>query len=176
MSTLPHAIHPAVNSRPLSPKRSIALSEKRSLAILCFATASGLLSLLAALCATVLSSSAGGQYFWLAICLVTFGVLLIEVVRFGLSYQADKPGDAHLTAAKAQALASRITFHGVQMEAFGPEDHAELKAQREHLAYHLDRVLGELGVGLEDPAEGSPHNRPNGRTKWTEGSRQPSAG
>ena len=176
MNTLHHPIHPAVKSRPLSPKRSVALSEKRSLAILGFATASGLLSLLVALCATVLSSSAGGHHFWLAICLVTFEVLLIELVRFGLSYQADKPGDARLAAAKAQALASRITLHGAQIEEFGPEDNAGLKAQREHLAYHLDRVLGELGVGLGDPAEGSPHNRPNGKTKWTEGSRQPSAG
>ena len=114
--------------------------------------------------------------FWLAICLVTFGVLLVGVVRFGLSYKADKPGDVHLAAAKAHALASRITFHGAQIEEFGPEHNADLKAQREHLAYHLDSVLGELGVGLGDPAEGSPHNRPNGKTKWTEGSQQPSAG
>ena len=175
MNTLHHTIHPSVESPPLSPKRSVALSEKRSLAILCFATASGLVSLLAALGATVLSSSAGGQYFWLAVCLVTFGLLLIELVRFGLSYQADKPGDARLAAAKAQALVSRMAFHGAQLEELGPEHHAELKAQREHLAHHLDRVLGELGIGLGDPAEGSPHNRPNGKTKWTEGSRQPSA-
>lgn len=176
MNALDHTIHPAVESRPLSPKRSVAASEKRSLAILYFATASGLLSILAAMCATMLSSSAGGQYFWLAICLVTFGVLLIELVRFGLSDQAVKPGDAHLAAAKAHALASRITLHGTQIEGFGPEHNADLKAQREHLAYHLDRVLGELGVGLGDPAEGSPHNRPNGKTKWTGGSRQPSPG
>jgi hypothetical protein len=176
MSTLHHPIHPSVESRPLSPKRSVAPSEKRSLAILYFATASGLLSILAAMCATILSSSARGQYFWLAICLVTFGLLLIGLIRFGLSDQAYKPGEVHLAAAKAQALASRITFHSAQIEQFGPEDNAELKAQREHLAYHLDRVLGDLGVGLGDPAEGSPHNRPNGKTKWTEGSRQPSAG
>ena len=171
-----NALHPSVESRPLIPKRSVALSEKRSLAILCFATACGLVSLLAALSATVLSSSAGGQYFWLTVCLVTFGLLLIELVRFGLSYQADKPGDARLAAAKAQALASRITLHGAQLEEFGPEGNAGLKAQREHLAYHLDRVLGELGVGLGDPADGSPHNRPDGKTKWTEGSQRPSAG
>jgi len=97
MNPLHHTVHPSVESPPLSPKRSVALSEKRPLAILAFATANGLLSLLAALGATVLSSSAVGQYVWLAICLVTFGLMLIGLIRFGVSDQANQPGGAHGT-------------------------------------------------------------------------------
>ena len=95
MNALHHRTHPSVGSRNLSSERSVAASDKRTLAILYFVTANGLLSILAAMFATMLSSSAVGQYFWLAVCLVTFGLLLTGLVRLGVSDQANQPGDAH---------------------------------------------------------------------------------
>jgi hypothetical protein len=70
-----------------------------------------------------------------------------------------------MTAAKANSLASRISFYSEQIRFFEKqfEDHQdrgwvpqpgaaenlkELKAQQAHLAYWLDRQMDALGVGL----------------------------
>jgi hypothetical protein len=101
---------------------------------------------------------------------------------------------ASLAAAKANALASRVTSYDAQIadlqaklkatelqaNVAGPlamlrDEIGELTAQRNHLRYHLDRVLGDLGVGLGDPAGGSPYNGADGKTKWTEGSHSTSS-
>jgi uncharacterized transporter YbjL len=82
MNALLHTKYPSVESRDVSSERSVEVTEKRSLALLCFITPTGLLSILAAMFTTMLPLSAGWRYFWLAICLVTFGLLLTWVVLF----------------------------------------------------------------------------------------------
>jgi hypothetical protein len=48
---------------------------------------------IAAMFTTVLTLSAGWRYFWLLICLATFGQAVIAVVLFFRSYKANKRGD-----------------------------------------------------------------------------------
>jgi branched-subunit amino acid permease len=75
-----------------SPKSETQLL-RRSLVLLCFTTASGLLAFVSAMFTTMLPLSAGWRYFWLAICVVALGFALIGLVRFILSYKRDKPDD-----------------------------------------------------------------------------------
>jgi hypothetical protein len=76
---------------------------------------------------------------------------------------------AMMTAAKANALASRINFYSEQIAAATPSDELrqfgiglgsvmELKKRREHLAYWLDRQADALEIGLRFDCPGSPHN------------------
>jgi hypothetical protein len=44
---------------------------------------------------TMLTLSAGWRYFWLVICLVTFGLSLVGMVLFCLSYKGNKPRDVY---------------------------------------------------------------------------------
>ena len=82
MNTLLHRKQPSVESRNLSPDQSVKVTEKRSWALLCFITASGLLSIVAAMFTTMLPLSAGWRNIWLVICLVTFGLLMTGVFLF----------------------------------------------------------------------------------------------
>jgi Ca2+/Na+ antiporter len=74
---------------PLPPERSIQEQTKRSLPLLCFFTASGLLAFVAAMFTTMLPLSDGWRYFWLGICVVALVLAFIGVVRFILSYKRD---------------------------------------------------------------------------------------
>ena len=80
MNALLHRKQPSVESRNLSSERSVEVTEKRTLALLCFITASGLLSMVSAMFTTMLPLSAGWRNFWLIICLITFGLLLTGLV------------------------------------------------------------------------------------------------
>ena len=75
---------------------------------------------------------------------------------------------ALLAAAKANGLTAQISFYNQQIGearvSGGP--HGWLGMQQEHLAYHLDRCLDGLGVGLNNTAEHSTHNDKVGR--WLE--------
>ena len=77
----------SVQAPNLSFQRSIEPREERSIALLCFTTINGLLSFVAAMFTTMLPLSAGWRYFWLIICLATFGLSLIGVVLFCQSYK-----------------------------------------------------------------------------------------
>ena len=95
MNMLLHGnLHPLEVVVPGS-KRSVELSEKHSLALLCFTTANGLLSFVVAMFTTMLTLSASWRYFWLVICLVTFGLSLVGMVLFCLSYKGNKPRDVY---------------------------------------------------------------------------------
>jgi hypothetical protein len=95
MNAVLHRKSPSVGGRSPGSKRSVEVSEEHSLALLCFTTANGLLSFIAAMFTTMLTLSAGWRYFWLVICLVTFGLSLVGIVLFCLSYKKDKPGDVY---------------------------------------------------------------------------------
>jgi hypothetical protein len=95
MNTLLHRKSPSVGGRSPGSKRSVELSEKHSLALMCFFTANGLLSFIAAMFTTMLTLSAGWRYLWLVICLATFGFSLVGTVLFCLSYKKNKPGDVY---------------------------------------------------------------------------------
>jgi hypothetical protein len=94
MNALLHTKYPSVE-RVVSSERSVEVTEKRSLALLCFTTLSGLLSFVAAMFTTMLPLSAGWRYFWLVICVVTFGLCVSCDVLFILSYKTCKPGDRY---------------------------------------------------------------------------------
>jgi hypothetical protein len=74
---------------PLPAERSIEEQTKRSLPLLCFFTASGLLAFVAAMFTTMLDLSDGWRYFWLGICIVALGLSLTGVVLFCRSYKRD---------------------------------------------------------------------------------------
>ena len=95
MNALLHRKSPSIGGRNPGSKRSVELSEKHSLALLCFTTANGLLSFVAAMFTTMLTLSAGWRYFWLVICRATFGPSLVGTVLFCLSYKKNKPGDVY---------------------------------------------------------------------------------
>jgi hypothetical protein len=86
---------PSIDDRSLGSERSVEVKEDHSLALLCFTTANGLLSFVAAMFTTMLPLSAGWRYFWLVICLVTFGLSVVGMVLFCLSYKGNKPRDVY---------------------------------------------------------------------------------
>jgi hypothetical protein len=73
---------------------------------------------------------------------------------------AQEQTTALLTAAKANALASRIEFYNEQIRPLlgGNPDLPTLREERDHLAYWLDRQTDALGVGLNHECPGSPYN------------------
>jgi hypothetical protein len=95
MNTLLHRKSPSVGGRSPGSERSVEVSEEHSLALLCFTTANGWLSFIAAMFTTMLTLSAGWRYFWLAICLATFGLSLIGIVLFCLSYKSKQTRPRH---------------------------------------------------------------------------------
>lgn len=95
MNALFHRKSPSLGGSSPGSKRSVKLAEEHSLALLCFTTANGLLSFIAAMFTTMLTLRAGWRYFWLVICLATFGFSLVGVVLFCLSYKKNKPSDVY---------------------------------------------------------------------------------
>lgn len=73
---------------------------------------------------------------------------------------AQEQTKALLTAAKANALASRIRFYNEQLRPLlaGNPHIPILTEERDHLAYWLDRQTVALGVGLNHECPGSPYN------------------
>jgi hypothetical protein len=70
----------------------IELSEKHSLAIMGFFVTTGLLSVVAAVFTNTVPMSNGLRSFWLVICIVTFGLTVLGVTLFFLSYKPGRPG------------------------------------------------------------------------------------
>ncbi len=95
MNTLLHRKSPFTESRRPDSERRVELSEKHSLALLGFFTASGLLSVVTAIFTTMLPMPGGLRYFWLVICVVTFGLLLIGITLFCLSYESKPTRPRH---------------------------------------------------------------------------------
>jgi Family of unknown function (DUF6338) len=91
----------------------------------------------------------------------------------------DEQAKAMRGTARANGLATRIEYfyeqvRAVERDVNTPEQakeltKTELREAQAHLVYHLDNVLNQMGVGLADPAPGSPHNVEVGgvlMTKW----------
>jgi hypothetical protein len=95
MNTLLHRKSPFTGSRRPDSERRVKLSEKHSLALLGFFTASGLLSVVTAIFTTMLPMPGGLRYFWLVICVITFGLLLIGITLFCLSYESTPTRPRH---------------------------------------------------------------------------------
>jgi hypothetical protein len=87
MNTVPDRKTQSVGGRNSSSARGLELSEKHSLALLGFFTFSGLLSVIASVFTTMLTSGALRD-FWLAVCIAAFITLLVGITRFFLSYQS----------------------------------------------------------------------------------------
>jgi hypothetical protein len=64
----------------------VEMREDRSIALLCFTTVNGLLSFVAAMFTNLLPLSVAWRYFWLIICIATFGLALTGIVLFSRSY------------------------------------------------------------------------------------------
>ena len=95
MNTLLHRKSPSIGGRSPGFKRSIELSEKHSLALLGFFVPTGLLSVVAAIFTNMVPMPASLRYFWLAICVITFGLLLIGITLFFLSYKSKQTRPRH---------------------------------------------------------------------------------
>ena len=91
MHTLLHTKSPFTGYRRPDPERGVKVSEKHSLALLCFFTLAGLLSVVTAMFTTMLPMPGGLRYFWLVVCVLTFGLLLIGITLFCLSYKSKQP-------------------------------------------------------------------------------------
>ena len=90
------------------------------------------------------------------------------------SKTADEQTNVLITAAKANALASRINFYSEQIAPIRErlqdrnlmgevaakliKNAQELEKQRDHLAYWLDRQTNDLKVGLNFKCPPSPHD------------------
>jgi hypothetical protein len=71
------------------------VSEKHSLALLCFFTTTGLLMVVADVFTNTVPMPAGLRDFWLVICITTFGLLLIGITLFFLSYKSTQTRPRH---------------------------------------------------------------------------------
>jgi len=87
MSELPSTKDLSIGNRDLKSERSVGAPKGRSLALLCFTTLFGLLSIVAAMFTTMLPVSAGWRYFWLIICLFAFALSLTGIILFDQSYK-----------------------------------------------------------------------------------------
>ena len=87
MNELPSRKELSKGNRDLKCERSVGAPKRRSLALLCFTTLFGLLSIVAAINTTVLTLSADWRYFWLAICLLAFALSLTFIILFERSYK-----------------------------------------------------------------------------------------
>src|SRR5258708_33642002 len=86
MAELPSTEDLSTGNRDLKSERSVGAPKGRSLALLCFTTLFGLLSIVAAMFTTILPLSAGWRYFWLIICLFVFALSLTCIILFEQSY------------------------------------------------------------------------------------------
>jgi hypothetical protein len=91
MNTLLHPKSPFTGYRRPASEPGVKVSEKHALALLCFFTFAGLLSIVAAIFTTMLPMPGGLRYFWLAICVTSFGLLLTGITLFFLSYKSKQP-------------------------------------------------------------------------------------
>jgi purine-cytosine permease-like protein len=95
MNTLLHRKSPSIGGRSPGSKRSVELSEKHSLALMGFFTTTGLLMVVADIFTNMVPMPAGLRFFWLAICVITFGLLLIGITLFFLSYRSKQTRPRH---------------------------------------------------------------------------------
>jgi len=95
MNTVLHRKSPSTGCRRPDSARGAELSEKHSLAILCFFVPTGLLSVVADVFINTVPMPNGLRDFWLVICVVTFGLLLVGITLFFLSYKTSKPGNGY---------------------------------------------------------------------------------
>jgi purine-cytosine permease-like protein len=91
MNTLLHTKSPVTVSRRPDSERGVKLSEKHSLALLFFFTTTGLLMVVADIFTNTVPMPAGLRDFWLAICVTAFGLLMIGIALFFLSYKRKQP-------------------------------------------------------------------------------------
>jgi branched-subunit amino acid permease len=87
MTTLLHNKSQSIRGRTPGSELMAKGPEDHALALLCFTTANGLLSFVAAMFTTMLPFPARWRYFWLVICLVAFGLSLVGIILFRLSYK-----------------------------------------------------------------------------------------
>jgi sterol desaturase/sphingolipid hydroxylase (fatty acid hydroxylase superfamily) len=87
VNELPSTKDLSTGNRDLKSERSVGAPKRRSLALLCFTTLFGLLSIVAAMFTTILPLSAGWRYFWLIICLFAFALSLTCIILFEQSYK-----------------------------------------------------------------------------------------
>jgi purine-cytosine permease-like protein len=92
MNTLIHSKSPFNGSRRPNSARRVEPSEKHSLPFMYFFVITGLLSVVADVFTNTVPMPSGLRDFWLVICLVTFGLLLVGITLFFLSYKTSKPG------------------------------------------------------------------------------------
>ena len=98
----------------------------------------------------------------------------------------DQQAKAMRGTARANALATRIEFFDAQVRTVESDVNtpgrdkeltkADLRDQQVHLVYHLDDALNQMGVGIGDPAPGSPQNvEVDGilTTKWAAAKQKP---
>ena len=77
----------SIEDHDRKPEASVRTSEKRSIVRLFQTMIFGLLSAVAAIFTTMLSSTAGGRAFWLMICLFAFALAVRGIVLFERSYK-----------------------------------------------------------------------------------------
>ena len=65
------------------------MSEMHALALLCFFTITGLLSVFADVLINTVPMGAGLRDIWLVVCLIAFGLLLTGITLFFLSYKSE---------------------------------------------------------------------------------------
>jgi hypothetical protein len=95
MNTLLHRKSPFTGSRRPDSQRGVEVSEKHSLALLCFFTTTGLLTVVADIFTNTVPMPAGLRYFWLVICVISFGLLVIGITLFFLSYKSKQTRPRH---------------------------------------------------------------------------------
>jgi cytochrome c biogenesis protein CcdA len=89
MNTLLHRKSTFTEYRTLGSERGVKVSEKHALALLGFFTTTGLLSVVAAVFTNTVPMPAGLRDICLIICVITFGLLVIGITLFFLSYKSN---------------------------------------------------------------------------------------
>ena len=88
MNTLFDRKSQSILGRNSNSARRLEVSETHSLVLLAFFTASGLVSVIAAVFTTMLSHN-GWRDFWLIVCVVSFLTLMVGITQFCMSYQSN---------------------------------------------------------------------------------------
>jgi hypothetical protein len=91
MNTLLHTKSPVTGYRRRDSERGVKVSEKHALALLCFFTTTGLLSVVADVFTNMVPMPAGLRDFWLVICVTAFGLSVTGITLFVLSYKSKQP-------------------------------------------------------------------------------------
>jgi hypothetical protein len=95
MNTLLHKKSPFTGRRRPDSERGAEVSEKHSLALLCFFTTTGLLTVVADIFTNTVPMPASLRDFWLVICVISFGLLVIGITLFFLSYESKQTRPRH---------------------------------------------------------------------------------